>query len=102
MGLLPVEEARSRILRGVKPLPAESVTLEEAQGRILARPVRATRHQPPFDASAMDGYAGLASDLTSTPVSLKVQAVLVAPPTLTIRLSGLGRVMGRTCGWPAP
>lgn len=72
MALLPVEEARSRILKGVKPLPAESVTLEEAQGRVLARPVKATRHQPPFDGSAMDGYAALASDLASTPVSLKV------------------------------
>jgi len=71
MALLPVDQARSRILKGVKPLAPEAVPLKEALGRVLARPVRAVRDQPPFDASAMDGYAVIASDLASVPVSLK-------------------------------
>lgn len=72
MALLPVEKARESILRNVKPLPAEAVPLEQGIGRVLARPVKAKRPQPPFDASAMDGYAVRAADVTSTPVSLKV------------------------------
>ncbi|MCB1378014.1 MAG: molybdopterin molybdotransferase MoeA [Rhizobiaceae bacterium] len=72
MALLPVEEARSRILRGVKPLPAEKVTLAGSLGRVLAQPVKARRNQPPFAASAMDGYAVIADDLRNTPVSLKI------------------------------
>ena len=72
MALLPVEIARARILKDVKPVGPEAVALDDALGRILARPVKARRNQPPFNASAMDGYAVLASDVASTPVSLKV------------------------------
>lgn len=72
MPLLPVEDARTRIVTKVQPLPPETVPLARALGRVLARPVRARRDQPPFDSSAMDGYAVLAADLVSTPVSLKV------------------------------
>ena len=72
MALVPVEEALSRILKGVKCTPAEDVALADALGRVLAQPVKARRHQPPFDASAMDGYAVVAADLAATPVSLEV------------------------------
>ena len=72
MALVPVEEALSRILKGVKSTPGEDVALADALGRVLAQPVKARRHQPPFEASAMDGYAVVAADLASTPVSLEV------------------------------
>ena len=62
MSLLPVDEAVARILAGVVPLPAERVGLGEAYGRTLAEPLAAKRDQPPFDASAMDGYALRAVD----------------------------------------
>ena len=70
MALIPVEEARARILKGVRALPSEDVKLEQALGRVLAKPVKAVRNQPPFDASAMDGYAVTAADVTSAPVTL--------------------------------
>jgi molybdopterin molybdotransferase len=70
MALLPVEEARDRILKGVKPLTAEPVALDKALGRVLARPVKALRDQPPFEGSAMDGYAVIAADVTETPAAL--------------------------------
>ncbi len=57
MALMPVEEARARILAHAKPLPPENVPLAQALGRALAKPLSAKRDQPPFDASAMDGYA---------------------------------------------
>jgi len=57
MALLPVEEALQRILAGTRALGIETIKLEKALGRVLAVPVIARRNQPPFPASAMDGYA---------------------------------------------
>ena len=68
MALLPVEEARARILSNVKPMAPENVPLAQALGRVLAKPLSAKRDQPPFNSSAMDGYAlrseGNATELT--------------------------------------
>lgn len=72
MALIPVEEARARILEKVKPLPAETVPLDKALGRVLAKPVKALRDQPPFDGSAMDGYAVIAADVADVPATLKL------------------------------
>ncbi|MGC9449257.1 gephyrin-like molybdotransferase Glp [Cereibacter johrii] len=55
--MISVEEALARTLALAAPLPVERVALGEARGRVMARPALATRDQPPFDASAMDGYA---------------------------------------------
>ncbi|WP_374469223.1 gephyrin-like molybdotransferase Glp [Phenylobacterium sp.] len=62
MRLLPVDDARARMLAEVAPLPPERVTLAGAPGRVLAEDVAAVRDQPPFAASAMDGYAVRAAD----------------------------------------
>ena len=55
--MISVDEALSHLFTLVAPLPGETVPLIEASGRILAAPVEARRDQPPFAASAMDGYA---------------------------------------------
>ena len=57
MALLPVDTALARLLEGVVPLPAELVPIDTARGRVLAADVAAHLTQPPFAASAMDGYA---------------------------------------------
>jgi len=62
MNKLTIEDARDRMLAQVRPLGHESVPIEEALGRVLAEPVEADRDQPPFDASAMDGWALRAAD----------------------------------------
>lgn len=54
---LTVEDARARILADAGRLGVEAVSLEHSLGRVLAEPVVAARAQPPFDASAMDGWA---------------------------------------------
>ena len=64
-----VAEARAAMLAAVRALPSEAVVLEQALGRTLAAPVRALRAQPPFAASAMDGYALRAAD---TPGVLRI------------------------------
>jgi molybdopterin molybdotransferase len=59
---LVVEDARARILGLAEHMPAETVALGDAVGRVLAEAVTATRDQPPFDASAMDGWAVQTAD----------------------------------------
>jgi molybdopterin molybdotransferase len=72
MALLPVAKARALILAEVEPLAREMVALAEAHGRVLAEDLKAGRDQPPFAASAMDGYAVRAADIAVLPASLKV------------------------------
>jgi len=62
---LSVEDARRRMLAQVEPAARETVALDQAFGRTLAEAVTAARDQPPFDSSAMDGWAvrGPGSDL---------------------------------------
>jgi molybdopterin molybdotransferase len=55
--LMSVEEAKARILSHVRPLPAETVALMDALGRVLAEDVYAPFDVPPMANSAMDGYA---------------------------------------------
>jgi molybdopterin molybdotransferase len=70
--MISVEEARRRLLAPLVPLGAEQVAVSEAAGRVLAEDVEARRTQPPWDVSAMDGYAVRAGDATSVPARLKV------------------------------
>lgn len=67
-----VEAARAIMLAAVRPLPPETIALAEAAGRTLAAPVRAQRDQPPFPASAMDGYAVRRADIQTLPAALRV------------------------------
>jgi molybdopterin molybdotransferase len=57
MSLLPADAALARILEDVAPLGEETVSVSDADGRVLARDLAATLTQPPFNSSAMDGYA---------------------------------------------
>ncbi|MBZ9759778.1 molybdopterin molybdotransferase MoeA [Mesorhizobium sp. CA8] len=72
MALVPVAEALDRLLDDAAPLPGESVPLADAAGRVLAEPVVALRTQPPFNASAMDGYAVRSADIAAAPAQLEV------------------------------
>ena len=55
--MIPVAEALERLFGLVRPLPAERVPLVSAHGRVTTGPITALYTQPPFAASAMDGYA---------------------------------------------
>ena len=71
--LLPVAEALLRVLASAPdPLAPETVPLAQARGRTLAHDLAALRTQPPFNASAMDGYALRAADLATVPAQLKL------------------------------
>ena len=72
MTLMPVAEVQARIVNAVEPLDAETITIFEAAGRVLAEDLGAKLTQPPFTASAMDGYAVRSADIASIPACLKV------------------------------
>ncbi|MEE4280145.1 MAG: gephyrin-like molybdotransferase Glp [Halieaceae bacterium] len=74
--LLPLEQAIDELVAGVDPLAEiEERTLGEAEGRILARDVHARLDLPPWDNSAMDGYAVRSGDAgRQLPVALRIVA----------------------------
>ncbi|WP_114858481.1 molybdopterin molybdotransferase MoeA [Azospirillum brasilense] len=73
--MLQVGDARARILAAFTALPAETVPLPDALGRVLAEPAVARLTQPPFAAAAMDGWAVRAADIApasaDAPVTLR-------------------------------
>ena len=70
--MISVEEALNRILDHFQPLPAETVSVNEAYGRVLAEDIHARLTQPPKAVSAMDGYAVQAADVARVPADLTV------------------------------
>jgi molybdopterin molybdotransferase len=77
-GLLRVEEARDLVLAAVAaPLPAEEIPTDEALGRVLAAPVVAATDLPPWDNSAMDGYAVRAADTDGATEAAPVRLAVV-------------------------
>ena len=67
--LLGIDEALALVLAHVRPLPLEDVPVAAAAGRVLGADARSATDLPPFDSSAMDGYAVRSAD---TPGALKV------------------------------
>jgi molybdopterin molybdotransferase len=74
--LVDFEEARRRALAGIEPLPPGPLPLRKAHGCVLAADVVAPMDLPPFDSSAMDGFAVRADDTvraaTDHPVPLRL------------------------------
>lgn len=100
--LLPVSEALARILATApSPLPSEAVALHDAHGRTLAEDLAAPRDQPPFPASAMDGYAVRAEDVAKTPASLRVIGTSAAGHAYAGPL-GAGEAVRIFTGAPVP
>ncbi len=85
--MLEVEEARARISAAITPLAGEMVPLRAAAGRVLAESVVAPLALPPFDNSAMDGYAVRAADVAGagadSPVMLTQIGAVAAGATFT-------------------
>lgn len=83
--MLELEDAQQRLLSVIAPRPAETVPLPHAAGRFLAEDIAAPMDLPPFDNSAMDGYAVRAADLASataqSPVELRLMGQVAAGGT---------------------
>lgn len=97
----PVAEARAEVLGAVPQLPARSIPADGSAGRVMAEAAVATEFIPPFDNSAMDGYAVVARDCENVPVVLTVNEDVAAGsvPGLEVRHGTATRIM---TGAPMP
>ena len=104
--MISYDDALRRVLDGVETLPATEVALAMADGGVLAGAVRATALVPPFDASAMDGYAVRGADLQDLPCRLRVVTVSsaghpaprsIGPGEAARILTGAMAVQGADC-----
>ncbi|MGZ4961916.1 MAG: molybdopterin molybdotransferase MoeA [Limisphaerales bacterium] len=78
--MISLEEARDKILQAIQPLDSECVSLDKSFERVTAEAVSSPMNLPPFDNSAMDGYAVQAADLAD------------ASATSTVTLRVIGKV----------
>ena len=98
---LKVSEAQQIIIDAVGTMGVESVALAQSLGRVLGEDVRANRDQPPYDVSAMDGYALRSADVGNVPVTLAVSEDIKAGdmPSKTVQAGQCARIM---TGAPVP
>jgi len=96
--MIPFEEALRIVLDAAWPLTAESVDLQDAVGRVLAEDVRSDMDMPPFNKSAMDGYACRYVDIRN---ALRVVETIPAgqAPTRAIGENECAKIM---TGAPVP
>jgi molybdopterin molybdotransferase len=103
--LVTVEQAREAVLADLRPLGAEPVELRAALGRVIAQAATVPADIPPFDNSAMDGYAVRAADAADAGPHAPVELELVgesraghpAPPRL-----GSGQAVAISTGAAVP
>ncbi|MCW2955119.1 MAG: molybdopterin biosynthesis MoeA, partial [Conexibacter sp.] len=103
--LLGMEDAWALVAAQVRALEPEAVPLADAGGRVLAEPGRAVIDLPPFDRSAMDGFAVRAADLAGVsgdePVALRIVGESRAGRPATTAVSG-GEAMAISTGAMIP
>jgi molybdopterin molybdotransferase len=75
--VISLADAQARVLSTVAPLPPVKLPLSEALGLALSAPLVANEPVPPFDNTAMDGYAIQAGDTTGTSAEAPVRLVVV-------------------------
>jgi molybdopterin molybdotransferase len=99
--MISVEEALGIVLAHTPSLGAEDVDLDDVLGRVLAEDVASDLDVPPFDRSAMDGYALRAEDATTLPVTLAVVGQVRAGQ-LSARDVGKGEAIQMMTGASVP
>ncbi len=92
--MISFEEALRIALESAPALSASRVPLAEAGGLVLAEDVHSTTDLPPFDRSAMDGYAIRAADVAEANVELEIEGVVPAgeAPTFTVSEGKCARI----------
>ena len=105
MTMLSVEDARRRILDGIRPLVPIDLPLAEAHGCVMAKEVVSEYDIPPFSAAMVEGFAVRAADVVGaspgTPVTLRLAGRVLAgrPPEVTV---GWGEATRIAAGAPLP
>ena len=100
-GMTPLDDVRAVVMQHCPAGEVVSVEVDQARGLVLADDVVATEDVPPFDNTAVDGYAVQARDVTHTPVELRVVGELAAgqAPTTDVVTGTAIRIM---TGAPIP
>ncbi len=99
--MIPIEDAQAAVLASCHPLAPRALPFREALGCVLARDVVAPEMVPPFDNTAVDGYAVRAADTQGAPVELSVIGVLAAGAAPTAAV-GPGQALRIMTGAPLP
>jgi molybdopterin molybdotransferase len=103
--LMSLEDARARMLAGLEALPAEVVALDAAAGRVLEEALTSRHTLPPWDNSAMDGFAVRAADTAratrDAPVLLEVVGEAAAGSVADVAVSS-GNCVRILTGAPLP
>lgn len=99
--MLPLEDARARVLAGSARLPVVSTPVASALGLVLAESIHASEAIPPFPNTAMDGFAVRAADTDGAPRSLDIMGTIAAgqPPHTNV---GPGQAVRIMTGAPMP
>jgi len=96
---ISVDEAQSAVVDRAPRLSAETVSLDDSPGRTLAEPVASEGPLPPFDNTAMDGYAVRAADIDDPPVELPLAFEVELGTGRTLPPGACARI---TTGQPLP
>lgn len=103
--MIPLADAQARVLRDCRRLPTVSLPLADALGLVVDTTVKATDSIPPFDNSAMDGFAVRAADTVGAsegqPVTLAVVATVAAGSAAAVHLEP-GQAARIMTGAPVP
>ena len=99
--MIPLFEAQDSVLSGCAPLAPEPTEFASLAGRVLAQDVVATEHVPPFNNTAVDGYAVRSIDTATVPVELRVVDTLAAGAAPTVAV-GEGEAIRIMTGAPMP
>jgi molybdopterin molybdotransferase len=99
--MIPLHEAQEKVLAGCAPLTPVLVAYTEMTGRVLDQDVVAVEDVPPFQNTAVDGYAVRAADTEQVPVELVVVDTLAAgaEPKIAVNAGEAIRIM---TGAPMP
>ena len=101
MALVPLEEAQAHVLAACAPLHPSAVRLADALGLVASVAITAEAAVPPFDNSAMDGYAVRAADTEGAPVELADLGTLAAGAASALTV-GTGQALRIMTGAPMP
>src|SRR4051794_26089805 len=102
MALTPLEDVQAAVLRECIPLTPRAVDVRDAYACVTSAPLEAEESVPPFDNTAMDGFAVQAVDTVDPPVELKIVATLAAgadPSNVEVHSGEAVRIM---TGAPMP
>lgn len=99
--LVELDEAWSIVAGDVRALPSETVSLADADGRVLAKPVHAKTDWPPFDKAMMDGFAVRAADCAPAGTELSVVGEVTAGDGTHVAIEA-GQAIRINTGAPMP